>query len=289
MYEDTKVKRVFNWNRILIISLVIILTITLVIYISTNKENLKFVKETNEISSEWFNENIELLENVGINYFKENDKPSIIGNSITITLEDLIDNDYTEPIIDEHDKTCNINDSYVKLTKNSPQNYNLNTKLVCGKTTDYLNKDLTFDTIASNENVDNSTNKVDNSNITNNTDNVDNSEVINNNKPVIAYTKEKYYKHIKYSDWVVNNTNNNSGEIKIVKETYYFYCKTETDMIDRNKNCIIDLKENSELYPNYIEYYSHYIDIPYTRELSTIWSKEKSIASYTNTGEYIYK
>ena len=84
MYEETKVR--FNWKGLFIKLLIITLILILIIVL------FKLVIKKSDGYSKDFKNNITELKSVGGNYFNEDNLPKEVGDSIKVTLNDLVEN-----------------------------------------------------------------------------------------------------------------------------------------------------------------------------------------------------
>lgn len=95
----------------------------LVIFVSTklnNKSEIKLMEE-----------NLDVIKNGAYKYFKENDRPTVVDEEYTITLQDLIDDDYVSPIKDKKGESCDANQSEITISKRSSTKYNLMASIRC--------------------------------------------------------------------------------------------------------------------------------------------------------------
>ena len=129
MYESKKEK--FDWKglvvKILIILAVLILFLMIFPLGSKKKDNY----------SNGFKDNLTKLKDVGGSYFDKDNLPSEVGDSIKVSLKDLINNKKIDTL-KVGKTTCNEDDSYIKIVKKS-KGYELETTLICGdeKNTSY--------------------------------------------------------------------------------------------------------------------------------------------------------
>lgn len=141
MYQDEKVS--VNWFkiglRLVTILLIIFLAIKLIFILKDNKTN---VVENNEMK-----ERIKLLEEASKKYFTEDILPKNSGESITVTLQELMDKELISEIKDEQDKTCDVTLTNVKVTRLDNE-YQYKATLKCENYEDYNN---TFVEIKDNE------------------------------------------------------------------------------------------------------------------------------------------
>ena len=129
MYESKKEK--FAWKglvvKILIILAVLILFLMIFPLGGKKKDNY----------SNGFKDNLTKLKDVGGSYFNKDNLPSEVGDSIKVSLKDLINNKKIDTL-KVGKTTCNEDDSYIKIVKKS-KGYELETTLICGdeKNTSY--------------------------------------------------------------------------------------------------------------------------------------------------------
>ncbi len=139
MYQENK-KQKFGWLknliRGLIAILVVILTIKLIgLYLDNSEE---VIKKSNMDS------NLKLLDETAKKYFNESNYPKNVGDSLNVTLKSLVDDMIIEPIKDENGEICNLEESYIKVTKLENE-YQIKSYLVCENKTDYFNSFIELD------------------------------------------------------------------------------------------------------------------------------------------------
>ncbi len=97
-----------------------------------------FNKNQGNTKNQTFINNIESMKDAAKSYFTTDMLPSKVGDSKTLTLDEMLEEKLLIEFADENGKSCDNDKSYVKVTKNSNDKYSLKVKLVCGKTTDYI-------------------------------------------------------------------------------------------------------------------------------------------------------
>lgn len=129
MYESKKEK--FNWKG-LIVKILIILAILILFLMIFPLGGKKKDNYSND-----FKTNLTKLKDVGGSYFNKDNLPSEVGDSIKVSLKDLINNKKIDTL-KVGKTTCNEDDSYIKIVKKS-KGYELETTLICGneKNTSY--------------------------------------------------------------------------------------------------------------------------------------------------------
>lgn len=149
MYTEKERKEI-NWGLVIkrsIVALGIILLILVLIWLigkvnsqSNNKaeDNTKTVDKTEskslETYSKEFIENIRYMQETGRNYWNIAGELPTDGNSIRLSLQDLIDKGLLLPFSDKNGKACDQEVSYVKLTNNGGK-YVMSVKLSCDSET----------------------------------------------------------------------------------------------------------------------------------------------------------
>lgn len=133
MYQEEKVS--VNWFkigvRLVTLILIIFLAVKLVLILKDSKTN---VVENNEMK-----ERIKLIEDASKKYFTEDMLPKESGESITVTLQELIDKELITEIKDEQGRTCDVSLSNVKVTRLDNE-YQYKTTLKCDSFEDYNNE-----------------------------------------------------------------------------------------------------------------------------------------------------
>ena len=191
-------ERKINWLG-LFIKIIIIFVFVLIIIWLISKIRLKTKV------SDTFKNNINNMETVATNYFKDVDLPLEKGKSLKITLKDMID----KGLIVSNDKdssvSCNQSKSYSKITRKK-NNYLMSTTLNCGEEKNTITKKFSFK---------------DCKNCINNTKKENTSVNKNKEKKVVEETKNN--SDVKTSTNQGNNTNLETNGI-----TYYEYVKEST-------------------------------------------------------------
>lgn len=129
MYESKKEK--FDWKGLIVKIFIILAVLILFLMIfplgGKKKDNY----------SDDFKDNLTKLKDVGGSYFDKDNLPSEVGDSIKVSLKDLINNKKIDAL-KVGKTTCNEDDSYIKIVKKS-KGYELETTLICGseKNTSY--------------------------------------------------------------------------------------------------------------------------------------------------------
>ena len=127
MYEERR--NTFNFKDIILQLLFVVLFVLIMIWLFPTKSYLKdnFVgkEELNsEISEQLqalygrlFADNIESMKDAAQGYFTNARLPQKVGDSVTLTLEEMLEKKLVLSFKDSNNETCNVTNSYVKVTK----------------------------------------------------------------------------------------------------------------------------------------------------------------------------
>lgn len=137
MYQEDKLK--INWFkiglRLVIVLLVILLSLKLISLVVKNNT-------TNNYET-LMEQKLEELDEIAKDYFSNN-LPSNVGDSITLTLQDLMDNNISNEIVDTKNKTCDSEKTNIKATLLETE-YQVKTTLVCDNYEDYITTSIPLD------------------------------------------------------------------------------------------------------------------------------------------------
>ena len=95
------------------------------------------LKEVKAISSQIYGSNIEKMKEAAINYYTNERLPKEVGESEKLTLSDMIGKKIIVPLVDKNNKACDVEGSYVKITK-SDDEYLLKVNLKDSEKDDYI-------------------------------------------------------------------------------------------------------------------------------------------------------
>lgn len=123
MYED-KTKKKINWKGLIIkvLIILIVLVILLILFPLNGKKKDGYSNE--------FKNNVGKLKEVGNSYFDNDNLPKEVGDSIKVTLKDLVSSNKIDAL-KVGKNSCNEDDSYIKIVKKT-KGYELETTLICG-------------------------------------------------------------------------------------------------------------------------------------------------------------
>ena len=210
---------------ILLIILVVCILLWLFPIKKDNKDNNN--SNTEVVLSEKFEHNLKVLQNAGRVYYYSATLPKNIGDSVSITLKELVNKKILLELKDKNGKACDSDKSYAKLTKKSKEQYELKTFLTCGKEENYLIYTLDCSDLKSNCKVSSSVSKNTTKTTNNNaetTTNTNNSSNTNNNSNNRSNNYNYNYSNYN-SNYTASNQATNYTTATVVnqpKPTYYF-------------------------------------------------------------------
>ncbi len=240
-----------SWLSLFIKIIIVFIFVLIIIWLVSKIIN-------NNKQSETFKNNINNMENVSIDYFKTIDLPLEKGNSIKITLEELIEKELIVSVNEETENKCDLKESYSEI-KREKDKYVVKTTLKCGKEKDTISSDFSFKDCR-------------------------NCNQGGNKKEEEKTDKVTYYEHVKetttYTKWMRGNSTGNNIQNRyeyygIDYQTYY-----TLGVIPSNKTSItytlkLDKVPNSNYYFTTVEDVKNYNDNEKTEYLN-----EKSVSIY---------
>ena len=154
MYTEEYERRGFPLGKFLLRLVLIILLILFLIWLipklispsiskkDSNKGNANQtstceVKGLGALTSQIFADNLERMKDAAISYYTTDRLPANVGESKTMTLSDMIGKKLITPLIDKNNKACDVEKSYVKITKLSDE-YVLKVNLKDSEKEDYI-------------------------------------------------------------------------------------------------------------------------------------------------------
>ena len=193
MYEE---RGSFPLKKIILIILIIVVIFFILMWLFPTKG---YLNKTDNVASvsKTFSENINLMKDAAISYYTDERLPENSGDSKKMTLKQMSDRHLITDLTDSNDERCNVNSSYVEITKEDTE-YILKTNLSCNDKKDYINTHMGNYTYCVGD-------ICEKKNITSNEEKqeVSNEESKTNvNVPVASNTSCKYVKSVaKYTDY----------------------------------------------------------------------------------------
>ena len=134
MYNDDKYRGI-NLRDIIIKVVFAIIFILIIIWLFPKTPNMK------PFYSNVFRENISYMQDAAESYYTNDKLPKNVGDSVEMTLGEMIDKNIVLPFVDKDGKSCDTKASYVQVTKNA-KDYTLLVNLVCPTEKNTLKKTL---------------------------------------------------------------------------------------------------------------------------------------------------
>lgn len=272
-------ERRINWLSLFIKIVIIFIFVLIIIWLVSKIINKNKLSET-------FNNNINNMEKVSIEYFKGIDLPLDKGKSIKITLKELIEKELIVSINNNGKNICDTKNSYSKITREK-KNYIVEIKLICGKEKNTITKKFDLkDCRNCNNSVekDNSEQKETNTKSQNKDSNAGTSNNSSSNNE-----KDTYYEYVKewttYTKWMRGSTTGTNIENKyeyygIDQKTYYTIGFIKKD--DINKSSItytlkLDNVPNSKYHFTTVDEVSYF-----NSDEESEYLNEKNVSLYNN-------
>ncbi len=139
MYTEENARGRFPLRDILLKAIVVIIFLILIIFIITKLTSSNKESNANRASSNYdkvFSENLEKMESAAFNYYTKDNLPKEVGEKVELTLRDMVNRNLLVAFTDADGKSCDVNNSYIRLTKND-NDYTLKVNLKCQEKEDY--------------------------------------------------------------------------------------------------------------------------------------------------------
>lgn len=146
MYTEEYEHRGFPFRDFLLKLILIIIFVFLLIWLLPKFISPKLVTKTNEsaeqvdissLTSQIFSDNLEKMKDAAISYYTDERLPKEVGDSDQMTLSDMIGKKLIVALIDKNNKACDVDKSYVKITK-LDEEYILKVNLKDSEKEDYI-------------------------------------------------------------------------------------------------------------------------------------------------------
>lgn len=132
MYSENEERRRYPIRDFLIKLVLVVLFVLLLLWLMPTQEtNLK------GITDRIFNANVQTMKEAAMPYFTTERLPQKVGESKTLTLQEMIDLKLLLPFTDKEGNACDTKDSYVKVTKDDDE-YIMKVNLKCGDEEAYI-------------------------------------------------------------------------------------------------------------------------------------------------------
>lgn len=133
MYNERKDS--FTFKDAIIQFLFVALFIFILLWLFPTKRDLEKAIEPLYVSI--FNENVASMRDAAKDYFTTARLPKNVGDKVYITLSEMLDKKLVLPFVDSQGKQCDINSSYVEVTKMDDE-YIMKINLKCSDVEDYI-------------------------------------------------------------------------------------------------------------------------------------------------------
>ncbi len=124
-----------NLKDIIIKAVFLVLFVLLIVWLFPKVPNMK------AFYSNVFRENIKYMQEAAESYYTTDKLPKNVGDSVELTLKEMIDKNIIIPFVDKDGKECDGKKSFAQITKNK-NDYTLTVTLVCPKEKNTLKKTL---------------------------------------------------------------------------------------------------------------------------------------------------
>ncbi len=120
----------FNWKDLFVKVLFLVAFFLILLWLYPNNNLTTFYDKV-------YNANVQTMKEAAKSYYTVERLPKS-GSSKRMTLDQMEDVKMILPFLDKDGKRCDVNDSYVEVTRLSSQEYALKVSLTCGKQSDYI-------------------------------------------------------------------------------------------------------------------------------------------------------
>ena len=127
--------RGFSGKDVLLQGLFVVVFVFILIWLFPMKGDVK--KALDPLYQRIFNENVVTIENAAKSYYTTARLPQKVGDTVYMSLADMLDKKLILPFVDSNDNQCDLNNSYVEVTKMDDE-YNLKVNLQCSDKSDYV-------------------------------------------------------------------------------------------------------------------------------------------------------
>lgn len=270
-----------SWFKVMgvIIAFIVIIAIVCMLYPKNNKSSA--------IATNTYVNNINLMKDAGFEYFRETNLPEKIGSSKEITLEEMLDSKLIMEFVDENGKTCDVKNSYIKVTRTLDREYAMKVALKCDSKSDYIvtsivdgkREDINIpNNNSNNSNGTNSSNSNNGSNNKGNTSNKYNNSNAGGSSNVTHITNV----NVNYVNTCKNGCNNCGNNcLSNVYYSVYFdaqggdFVPKQTIKQNDTANYVVTRKDGYEFLGWYLNGQKYDFNTPVTRTITLIakWKK----------------
>lgn len=145
MYSEEYEERGFPFRDFLLKLILVIIFVFLLVWLLpkfmeptvVKKEGNSETTDISSLTSQIFADNLERMKDAAISYYTDERLPKEVGDSDKMTLSDMIGKKIIVALIDKNNKACDVEKSYVKITKTEDE-YILKVNLKDSEKEDYI-------------------------------------------------------------------------------------------------------------------------------------------------------
>ena len=117
--------------------ILVIIFVLLLIWLVPWPNMDSYIEALNPLKSQIFNANLQEMKDAAILYYTEERLPQEVGDTKTLTLQQMLDLILLVPFVDKDGNSCDVTESYVTIEKQETE-YLLKVNLKCGEEEDYI-------------------------------------------------------------------------------------------------------------------------------------------------------
>lgn len=205
----------FSMKSVIIQFLFVALFVFILVWLFPTKNDLTSLIITDEESDysvlldRIYIENIILMKDGAKAYYTDERLPQVVGDTVKLTLEEMLELHIVLPFTDKHGDTCSMDESYVEITKYENE-YVMKVRLKCGEEDNYLLVYMGCYTYCTSPICEKNTSDID--------------------TPVIYPSVDYLYEYLKTTDgyWTVSNWSAWQEEVVTPSSTVEVKIKTDT-------------------------------------------------------------
>lgn len=137
MYEENRTGFILKDILLQIILVVIFVFLLLWLFPTKGYVNNKIDNSLNPVYQELFNSHLNSMKEAAQSYYTTSRLPKKVGDKVSITLGEMLDKKLISTFVDSNNKQCNLNASYVEITKMDDE-YMMKVNLSCSDKSDYI-------------------------------------------------------------------------------------------------------------------------------------------------------
>lgn len=137
MYEENR--NGFFLKDVLLQIILVVVFVFLLLWLFPTKGYVdgKLESGLEPLYNQLFNDNLAAMKEAAQNYYTTSRLPKKVGDKVSITLGEMLDKKLLTTFVDSNNKQCNLNGSYVEITK-MDEEYMMKVNLSCSDKSDYI-------------------------------------------------------------------------------------------------------------------------------------------------------